>query len=78
MRDASPHPVHYPWGPVWHPGWKRRCYSVTPYTEPEVPEEPDPSDPDYDPTQDPDYDPDDSDDDNRYTGDPSAMPDFWN
>ena len=55
-----------------------RCYSVTPYTEPEVPEEPDPSDPDYDPTQDPDYDPDDSDDDNRYTGDPSAMPDFWN
>ena len=55
-----------------------RCYSVTPYTEPELPEEPDPSDPDYDPTQDPDYEPDDSGDDNRYTGDPSAMPDFWN
>ena len=55
-----------------------RCYSATPYTEPELPEEPDPSDPDYDPTQDPDYEPDDSGDDNRYTGDPSAMPDFWN
>ena len=33
--------------------------------------------PDYDPTQDPNYNPDDSSDDNRYTGDPSAMP-FWN
>lgn len=61
-----------------------RCYSVTPYTEPEpeVPEEPDPTDP-----NDPSYDPDDNSDDNgngdsnndgTYTGDPSVMPDFWN
>ena len=59
-----------------------RCYSVTPYVEPEpeVPEEPDPTDPDYDPTQDPDYNPDsgDSDDNGHYTGDPSVEPDFWN
>ena len=59
-----------------------RCYSVTPYVEPEpdVPEEPDPDDPNYDPDYDPTVDPDDGDDDNHYTGDPSAMPepDFWN
>lgn len=59
-----------------------RCYSVTPYTEPEpeVPEEPDPTDPN-DPSYDPDYNPDDSSDSNNdgtYTGDPSVMPDFWN
>jgi len=55
-----------------------RCYSVTPYVEPEpdVPEEPDPDDPNYDPDYDPTVDPDDGDDDNHYTGDPSAMPDF--
>ena len=55
-----------------------RCYSVTPYVEPEpdVPEEPDPDDPNYDPDYDPTVDPDDDDDDNHYTGDPSAMPDF--
>ena len=60
-----------------------RCYSVTPYVEPEpdVPEEPDPDDPNYDPDYDPTVDPDDDDDDDsHYTGDPSAMPepDFWN
>ena len=61
-----------------------RCYSVTPYTEPEpeVPEEPDPTDPD-DPSYDPDDNPDDngngdSNNDGTYTGDPSVMPDFWN
>lgn len=59
-----------------------RCYSVTPYTEPEpeVPEEPDPTDPN-DPSYDPDDNPDDSSDSNNdgtYTGDPSVMPDFWN
>ena len=61
-----------------------RCYSVTPYTEPEpeVPEEPDPTDPN-DPSYDPDYNPDDngngdSNNDGTYTGDPSVMPDFWN
>ena len=55
-----------------------RCYSVTPYVEPEpdVPEEPDPDDPNYDPDYDPTVDPDDGDDDNHYTGDPSVMPDF--
>ena len=55
-----------------------RCYSVTPYVEPEpdVPEEPDPDDPNYDPDYDPTVDPDDDGDDNHYTGDPSAMPDF--
>ena len=55
-----------------------RCYSVTPYTEPEpeVPEEPDPTDP-----NDPSYDDNgngDSNNDGTYTGDPSVMPDFWN
>ena len=59
-----------------------RCYSVTPYVEPEpdVPEEPDPDDPNYDPDYDPTVDPGDDGDDNHYTGDPSAMPepDFWN
>ena len=61
-----------------------RCYSVTPYTEPEPeePEEPDPTDPN-DPSYDPDDNPDDngngdSNNDGTYTGDPSAMPDFWN
>ena len=61
-----------------------RCYSVTPYTEPEpeVPEEPDPTDPN-DPSYDPDDNPDDngngdSNNDGTYTGDPSVMPDFWN
>ena len=55
-----------------------RCYSVTPYVEPEpdVPEEPDPDDPNYDPDYDPTVDPGDDGDDNHYTGDPSAMPDF--
>ena len=67
--------------------YRDQCYSATPYVEPEVPTEPDPTDPNdpsYDPTLDPtspDYNPDNSgSSDNSsgdYTGDPSAMPDFW-